>query len=74
MKKGVHGEGNYEATRDYNARTKEYMKKANVEEDARKAAPSDEQEAKDMQQAEAAGKRHAKTGQESNSHPVQGSE
>ena len=25
MKKGVHGEGNYEATRDYNKRTKEYL-------------------------------------------------
>ena len=54
---GVEGEGSYKGSKDYNARTKEYMKKANVEEDARNAAPSNDQEAKDMQQAEAAGKR-----------------
>lgn len=60
MKKGVHGEGNYEATRDYNQRTKEYLKSADVTEDARKAAPRNPQEAREMQQAEAEGKRHAK--------------
>jgi len=62
MKKGVHGEGNYEATRDYNKRTKEYLESADVTEDARKAAPRDKQEAREMQQAEAEGKRHAKDG------------
>jgi hypothetical protein len=73
MKKGVHGEGNYEATRDYNKRTKEYLKHADVEEDAKNAAPRDEQEAKEMQQAEAQGKRHAKAGgREQNSQPMQG--
>jgi len=62
MKKGVHGEGNYEATRDYNQRTKDYLQSADVTEDARKAAPRDKQEAREMQQAEAEGKRHAKDG------------
>jgi hypothetical protein len=68
MKKDVHGEGNYEATRDYNKRTKEYLESADVTEDAKKAAPRTEQEAREMEQAEAAGKRHAKGGvQEENS-------
>jgi uncharacterized membrane protein YkoI len=62
MKKGVHGEGNYEATRDYNKRTKEYLESADVTEDAKKAAPRSEEEAREMAQAEAAGKRHAKGG------------
>lgn len=62
MKKGVHGEGNYEATRDYDKRTKEYLESADVTEDARKAAPRSEEEAREMAQAEAAGKRHAKGG------------
>lgn len=62
MKKGVHGEGNYEATRDYDKRTKEYLESADVTEDAKKAAPRNEQEAREMAQAEADGKRHAKGG------------
>jgi len=61
MKKQVHGEGSYEGTRDYNQRTKEYMQSADVESDARKAAPQDEREAREMQQAEEQGKQHAKT-------------
>lgn len=62
MKKDVHGEGNYEATRDYNKRTKEYLESADVTEDAKKAAPRSEEEAREMAQAEADGKRHAKGG------------
>ena len=73
MKKGVHGEGNYQATRDYDKRTKDYLQHADVEEDARKAAPGSDQEAKEMQQAEAQGKRHSTAGaRERNSHPMQG--
>ena len=73
MKKGVHGEGNYEATRDYDKRTKEYLQHADVEEDARKASPGSDEEAKAMQQAEAQGKRRSKAGaREPNSQPVQG--
>ena len=71
MKKRVHGEGNYEATRDYNQRTKDYLESADVGDDARKAAPRNEKEARELKQAEAAGKRRAKTpGQEQNSHSV----
>ncbi len=71
MKKQVHGEGNYQATRDYNERTKEYLDSANVEKDARKAAPRDEREAREMQKAEQKGKQHAKLKEhENNSSPL----
>ncbi len=73
MKKGVHGEGNYQATRDYNKRTKDYLQQADVDEDARKAAPRNDDEAKEIEQAEAQGKRHSKAGaREQNSHPAEG--
>ena len=60
MKKQVHGEGNYEATRDYNQRTKDYLESADVEKDAREAAPRDENEAREMKSAEEKGKRAAR--------------
>jgi hypothetical protein len=72
MKKQVHGEGNYQATRDYNQRTKDYLESADVEQDAREAAPRSESEAREMKEAESKGKRHAKTpGHESNSKPLE---
>jgi len=54
------GEGSYEGTRDYNKRTAEYLKKADVEADARAAKPKSEQEARDMQRAEDEGRSHSK--------------
>ena len=62
MKKGVHGEGNYEAAREYNERTKEYLESADVNKDARDAAPRSEEEARALKRAEAEGKKHAKEG------------
>ncbi|HEY1327656.1 MAG TPA: hypothetical protein VGI14_12005 [Casimicrobiaceae bacterium] len=56
----VHGEGNYEATRDYNARTKRFVESGKVDEAAREAQPDSEAEALQMAAAEAEGKRHAK--------------
>jgi len=56
----VYGEGNYQATRDYNARTKEFIASGRVDEAARDAAPHSEAEAREMAAAEAEGKRHAK--------------
>lgn len=56
----VYGEGNYQATRDYNARTKRFLESGQVEEAARAAEPGSEAEALDMAAAEAEGKRHAK--------------
>ena len=71
MKKQVHGEGNYQATRDYNERTKEYLESADVEKDARQAAPRNEQEARELERAEEQGKRHARLkGHEKNSVPL----
>jgi hypothetical protein len=56
----VHGEGNYQASRDYNARTKQFVESGKVEDAARAAEPNSEAEALDMAAAEAEGKRHAK--------------
>jgi hypothetical protein len=56
----VYGEGNYQATRDYNARTKAFIESGRVGEAARDAAPRSDDEARQMADAEAEGKRHAK--------------
>ena len=57
-----HGEGNYKATRDYNDRTKQFIDSGKVDEAAEKAKPKNEQEARELKQAEEAGKAHAKDG------------
>jgi hypothetical protein len=54
------GEGSYEATRDYQKRTDEYLKKADVAADAEAAKPRSEQEARDMEKAEEEGRSHSK--------------
>jgi len=59
-KKNVYGEGNYEASPQYNARTKEFVNKADIEQAARDAAPRSPAEAKEMLAAEQEGLRHAK--------------
>ena len=56
----VHGEGNYQASRDYNERTKRFVESGQVEQAARDAEPDSEAEALQMAAAEAEGKRHAK--------------
>ena len=55
-----HGEGNYKATQDYNERTKKFIDSGKVDDAAQKAKPKDQQEARDMERAEQAGKSHAK--------------
>jgi len=59
-KDNVHGEGNYEASRQYNKATKEFVESGKVEEAARAAAPADAREAADMKAAEEAGLERAK--------------
>ena len=59
-RKQPYGEGNYEATRDYNERTKKFIESGQVEQAAEDAAPHDEREAAEMQQAEEAGRERAK--------------
>lgn len=54
------GEGSYEATRDYQQRTDEYLKKADVEADAEAAKPRSEQEKRDLEKAEEEGRSHSK--------------
>jgi len=54
------GEGSYEGTRQYNQRTEEYLKKADVEADAEAAKPRSEQQAREMEQAEKEGRSHSK--------------
>jgi hypothetical protein len=59
-----HGEGNYKATRDYNERTKDFIESGKVDEAAQKAKPKNQQEAREMEQAEQEGKSHAKDKQQ----------
>ena len=56
----VHGEGNYAASQQYNQATKDYAQSGRVEPAARAAAPKSDAEARQMDAAEAEGKRHAK--------------
>lgn len=55
-----HGEGNYKATRDYNERTKDFIESGKVDEAAERSKPKNEKEARDMREAEEAGKSHSK--------------
>ncbi len=59
-KSNVYGEGNYEATRQYNEATKKFIEAGKVEKAARDAAPRNEKEAADMKQAEQAALLRAK--------------
>lgn len=52
----VHGEGNYEASREYNEATRQFVKAGKVDEAVRKAAPKTPEEAAEMERAERAGK------------------
>lgn len=57
---GVEGEGSYSGTKDYNERTRKFVKSGRVEEAAREAEPKDEQEKQEMQKAERIGRQHAR--------------
>ena len=59
-KQNVYGEGNYEASRQYNEATKKFVESGRVDEAARAAAPKSPQEAADMKQAEQAALLRAK--------------
>ena len=60
VKRNVYGEGNYQATRDYNAATKKFVASGRVDAAARDAAPRSPAEAQDMKQAEEAALLRAK--------------
>ena len=59
-KRNVHGEGNYEASRQYNEATKRFVESGRVEQAARDAAPRDADEAGALKQAERAALLRAK--------------
>ena len=54
------GEGSYEATRDYEKDIEEYLKRGDVEADAKAAKPRSEQEARELDEAEKEGRSHSK--------------
>jgi hypothetical protein len=60
QKDTVHGEGNYEASRQYNEATKAFVESGRVDKAARDAAPKTAAEAADMDAAEEVGLQHAK--------------
>jgi len=56
----VEGEGSYSGTRDYNERTRRFVKSGRVDEAARKAAPRSKAEGQAMRKAERTGRSKAK--------------
>ncbi len=59
-KQNVYGEGNYEATRQFNESSKKFVDSGRVDQAARDAAPKNEREAAEMKQAEQAALLRAK--------------
>ena len=53
---GLQGEGNYDAAREYNERTKRFVKSGRVEDAARDAEPETQEEAAELKRAEEIGK------------------
>ncbi|HEY7238908.1 MAG TPA: hypothetical protein VH600_07050 [Burkholderiales bacterium] len=56
----VEGEGSYSGAKDYDKRTKKFVDSGKVRDAANDAAPKSEQEAREMEEAERAGKKPAK--------------
>ena len=58
------GEGSYSGTRNYQASLKAYLETANVEKDGIDAAPKNDVEKREMEQAEAIGRKPARKGKQ----------
>jgi hypothetical protein len=56
----IQGEGDYEAGRHYDEKTREFVKSGKVDEAARSAHPKSPREQQEMQQAEEIGKSRSK--------------
>jgi hypothetical protein len=56
MKRKVHGEGNYQAAREYDRKLRRHVDSADIEAEARRAAPRTKAEAEELERAEAKGK------------------
>ena len=63
------GEGDYQSARKFDADTQEFLKKADVPDLARRAAPASPQEAADLKKAEDIGRSHAVGGKAAESWP-----
>lgn len=57
---GLQGEGNYDAARRHRESAEKFVKSGGVEPAAREAAPRSIEEAREMRDAEQAGKSHAR--------------
>jgi hypothetical protein len=65
-----YGEGNYKATRDYNAGLKEHVEHHDIEREARDAEPRSEEEARELEAAECEGRSRSKgEGEEARKRP-----
>jgi hypothetical protein len=54
--RGLHGEGNYQASREYNQATRDFVNAGRVRDAAREAAPHSPEEAAALDEAERAGR------------------
>ncbi len=59
-RKGPHGEGNYDATRQYNEGLKDHVQHHDIEREARDAEPKSEEEAREMEAAEREGRNRSR--------------
>jgi hypothetical protein len=63
----IQGEGDYEATRRFDADAKRFLKDADVPDLARRAAPKSKEEAAELEKAEEIGRSHRADAKESDS-------
>ena len=59
-KSKIQGEGDYEGARRYRRGVEQYVKTADIDRAAHDAQPADAEEARELEEAEAIGKSHAK--------------
>ena len=57
----LQGEGNYTAAKEYDEATRKFIKAGKVDEAVKKAAPKNAKEEREMLEAEAKGRSHAKS-------------
>ena len=58
----IQGEGDYHSAREYREEVREFLERTDVEKAAREAAPRNPREARELEEAEAAGRSRAKGG------------
>jgi len=63
IERHVQGEGDYASDRRYRRHLKEYLERADVEAEARAAAPETDEEARELLEAEREGRERAKAEQ-----------